>query len=144
MQQVGEQQFAPWNPNELLAATASTKAASVAQAPPKKALVDVAKASQLIPPESIPRLLPTCPEAPAASTRAACITDASRKRGRGDDRMALVPTDHLRLLSAALQRAEESATSMVSNCVSIGLHFQSEASVFRAARSQIDDLIDPT
>ena len=58
--------------------------------------------------------------------------------------MTLVPTARLRLLSQALQRFEGSAATMVRHCVSIGHHFQTEAEVLRAARVEIDRLLEDT
>ena len=103
--------------------------------------------SEPIPPAvTQPIMEPPCPWPAAATTNtmAACISDGSRKRGWDDDKMTFVPTRRLRTLSEALLRCEESSHTMVGHCVQIGHHFQTEAEVLRAARVEIDRLLEDT
>ena len=103
--------------------------------------------SQPIPAVGVqPIMEPTCPgpAAPTTNTMSACISDESRKRGRDGDNMTSVPTHRLRTLSEALLRLEESAHATARHCVQVGSHFQTEAQVLRAARVEIDRLLEDT
>ena len=103
--------------------------------------------SQPIPAVGVqPIMEPTCPgpAAPTTNTMSACISDESRKRGRDGDNMTNVPTHRFRTLSESLRRLEESAHETAIHCVQVGSHFQTEAQVLRAARVEIDRLLEDT
>ena len=103
------------------------------------------EASQPIPPAVVPPIMGSpCPLAAATSTNimAPCISDGSRKRGRDEDGMTAVPVHRLRVLSEAFERFEGSALEMVTHCVRIGHHLQTEAEVLRVTGIAIDRLLD--
>ena len=56
--------------------------------------------------------------------------------------MTAVPVHRLRILSEAFERFEGSALEMVTHCVKIGHHLQTEAEVLRVTGIEIDRILE--